>query len=77
MNIHPRHSNLLFALFMSLSMAFIMSGVLTAIYHGFEDFISNWMYGFSVAWPIAFPAVLVIAPRVRRVVQRLTSQIQS
>jgi hypothetical protein len=31
MRIHPRHTNLLFSLFMSLSMAFIMSGVLTAI----------------------------------------------
>jgi hypothetical protein len=58
-------------------MAFIMSGVLTAIHRGFENFISNWMFGFVIAWPIAFPAVLVIAPRVRRVVQRLTAQIQS
>lgn len=59
---------------MSLTMAFIMSGVLTTIYHGFESFIASWMLGFVIALPIAFPAVLVIAPRVRRLVQRLTAQ---
>lgn len=59
---------------MSLSMAFIMSGVLTAIIDGFDNFIATWMLGFSIAWPVAFPVVLVIAPRVRRLVQQLTAQ---
>jgi Protein of unknown function (DUF2798) len=45
-------------------MAFIMSGVLTAIFDGFDNFIASWMFGFPIAWPIAFPAVLLIAPRV-------------
>lgn len=72
MKIHPRHTNLLFSFVMLLSMAFIMSGVLTAIFDGFTNFIASWMFGFSIAWPIAFPAVLLIAPRVRRLVQQLT-----
>ena len=57
-------------------MAFVMSGVLTAIFEGFEHFFTSWMLGFGIAWPIAFPAVLVIAPRVRRLVHYLTAQIQ-
>lgn len=76
MTIHTRYSNLLFALFMSLGMVFIMSGVLAIIYRGFENFLANWARGFVIAWPFAFPAVLVLAPRVRRLVQHLTAQIQ-
>jgi len=59
---------------MSLIMAYIMSGVLTAIFHGFADLFSSWLRGFVIAWPIAFPAVLVIAPLVRRWVRQLTAQ---
>jgi len=73
MKFHPRYYNLLFSLFMSLIMAFIMSGVLTVIFHGFVDFFASWMHGFVITWPIAFPAVLVIAPPVRRWVQQLTA----
>lgn len=75
MKIHPRHSNLLFALFMSLGMVLIMSGVLAVIYRGFEGFLENWARGFIIAWPFAFPSVLVLAPRVRRLVQGLTANI--
>lgn len=74
MKFHPRYSNLLFAFFMSLCMAFIMSGVLTAIIDGFDNFIPTWMFGFSIAWPVAFPAVLLIAPQMRKLVHKLTTQ---
>ena len=62
---------------MSLSMAFIMSGVLTAVYQGFDDFIENWMLGFAIVWLIAFPAILIIAPRARRLAQQVTDEIRS
>jgi hypothetical protein len=60
---------------MSLSMAFIMSGVLTAFNRGFDNFLASWARSFVFAWLIAFPVVLIIVPRVRRLVQRLTAQI--
>jgi Protein of unknown function (DUF2798) len=73
MKISAKHSNLLFAFFMSLLMAFLMSGVLTAIHLGFPpDFIAQWLHSFVLAWPIAFPSILVIAPPVRRIVAKLT-----
>jgi hypothetical protein len=74
MKFHPRYTPLLFAFFMSCGVAFIVSGVLTAIIDGFDNFIQTWMLGFSIAWPVACSAVLVLAPRVRRLVQHLTAQ---
>ena len=74
MKFHPRHTNLLFAFFMSSCVAFIVSCVLTAVIDGFDNFFPTWMLGFSIAWPVAFSVVLVLAPRVRRLVQHLTAQ---
>ena len=57
---------------MSLLMACLMSGVLTAVFAGFNNqFFSHWLNGFVHAWPIAFPAILVIAPLVRKIVDAL------
>ncbi|HSI25190.1 MAG TPA: DUF2798 domain-containing protein [Methylotenera sp.] len=59
---------------MSLLMAFLMSGVLTAIHLGFTpDFIAQWLHSFVLAWPIAFPSILVVAPLVRNMIAKLTS----
>ncbi len=38
------------------------------------DFLPRWSKSFARTWPVAFPAVLVVAPVVRRVVARLTTQ---
>ncbi|MDP1765927.1 MAG: DUF2798 domain-containing protein [Methylotenera sp.] len=58
---------------MSLLMALIMSGVLTALFAGVDrQFIAHWMRAFIHAWPVAFPAVLTVAPIVRRIVASLT-----
>jgi len=74
MKIHPRYNHLLFSVFMSMIVAFIVTGVLTAVNLGYENFISNWERSFGIAWSIAFISVLTIAPRVSRWVQRLTAQ---
>jgi hypothetical protein len=75
MKIDAKHSNLLFAFFMSVLMALLMSGVLTAIHLGFRsDFIAQWLHSFVLAWPIAFPSILLIAPVVRIIVAKLTQQ---
>ena len=73
MKINAKHSNLLFAFFMSVLMALLMSGVLTAIHLGFTpDFVAQWLHSFVLAWPIAFPSILAIAPLVRKIVAKLT-----
>lgn len=60
---------------MSLIVACIVTCVLTAINYGYEDFILSWARSFVIAWVIAFLAVLIIAPKVLRLVQRLTDEI--
>lgn len=58
---------------MSMIVACIVTGVLTAVNHGYQNFILNWARSFVIAWVIAFPAVLIIAPLVRRLVHWLTA----
>jgi len=60
---------------MSLLMALLMSGALTAIHLGFTPhYIAQWLHAFIIAWPIAFPSILVIAPLARKLVAKLTEQ---
>jgi len=73
MRIQKKYSALLFAFLMSLLMALIMSAMLTAVFADIShDFFTHWRNGFIHAWPIAFPAVLIIAPLVRKMVAALT-----
>lgn len=63
----------LFALFMSLFMSFLMSGVLTLVNLGpVPGFVRLWLHAFGVAWVIAFPCALVVTPLVRCIVTALT-----
>ncbi|MFA7349116.1 MAG: DUF2798 domain-containing protein [Methylotenera sp.] len=73
MKIPKKYANLVFAFTMSLLMALIMSGVLTALFAGIDhQFISHWLRAFIHAWPIAFPAILIIAPIVKKIVGLIT-----
>jgi hypothetical protein len=73
MKVPKQYTHILFGFVMSLLMAFIMSGVLTALFVGIDQlFISHWMHAFIYAWPVAFPAVLIVSPIVRKIVLRLT-----
>jgi hypothetical protein len=68
----PRQAGLLFALIMSLLMAAIMSGIITAVNRGLAPgYLLAWGRSFAIAWPIAFPLILVLAPRVRAFVERV------
>ena len=50
-------------------MAMLMSGVRTALFTGInEQFFTQWLRAFIHAWPIAFPAILIVAPIVRKIV---------
>jgi hypothetical protein len=73
MKFHHRYAHLLFSLLMSMIVAFIVTFVLTAVNHGYQDFIANWAHSFVIAWTIAFAAVLIISPRVHKLVKWLTA----
>ncbi|MBK8453602.1 MAG: DUF2798 domain-containing protein [Thiofilum sp.] len=69
----PLKVRLLFALFMSFSMALIMTFIIVALNTGFDNgFLIRWGKSFLMAFPIAFGAVLVLAPQVQKLVARLT-----
>lgn len=60
--------NLYFPFFMSSFMTAIMSFTLTAIHKGFgPEFIAQWGNAFSLAFPIAFFAVIFVAPLVHKI----------
>jgi hypothetical protein len=73
MKIPSKYSNLLFGCLLSLIMVTVISGTVILANQGLTpDFPQLWLKGFATAWPIAFPTVLVVAPRVRKIVERLT-----
>jgi len=68
----PRFGPVLFALFLSGIMSFLVSGIATARAVGLSDlFLYKWITAWLFAWAVAFPGVLVVAPLVRRLVARL------
>lgn len=73
MKIPARYSHVLFGGMLSLIMVSIITCVVVLATHGLNaDFPGHWLKGFSTAWPVAFPTVLVVAPFVRKVVAKLT-----
>jgi hypothetical protein len=67
-----RFEPLLFALLLSGLMSLLVSGVATLNALGWHGgFGSKWLIAWLSSWSVAFPAVLVIAPLVRRLVTRL------
>ena len=75
--IPAKYAPLVFAFFMSMMMAFLMSGVLTIVNLGFpSDFISRWIRAFVIAWCFAFPAVLLVAPMARKIVEKLIQPLE-
>ncbi|MCA2999855.1 MAG: DUF2798 domain-containing protein [Rhodocyclaceae bacterium] len=75
--IPAKYTTLVFAFFMSMLMAFMMSGVLTfinlrPISPGL--FLQRWMQAFPIAWFFAFFAALLSGPIVRKIVTKLIAQ---
>ena len=60
-----------FSLLLSCFMSLLISGVATFSAIGFApEFIQKWLYSWLSSWAIAFPAVMVVAPLVRRILHR-------
>ncbi|MBI4978430.1 MAG: DUF2798 domain-containing protein [Spirochaetes bacterium] len=63
----------LFAFIMALLMPFIMTFFIVLITAGWSDlFFIRWMKAYGIAFVIAFPAILLLAPLVRKIVAALT-----
>ncbi|TLP46968.1 MULTISPECIES: DUF2798 domain-containing protein [Cohaesibacter] len=67
--IPARFAHILFGLFLSGLMSFIVSGIATYRALGLMDgFMGEWIGSWLSAWAVAFPCVLVVAPIARRLV---------
>ncbi|OYO28859.1 DUF2798 domain-containing protein [Janthinobacterium sp. PC23-8] len=61
-----------FAIIMSLLMTLLMSAWVTWLNIGLrEDFLARWRHAFLAAWPVAFCAVMLFAPRVQGISRQL------
>ena len=75
MSISSRYATQLFALFMSFTMAFIMTAFVTWVNTGMDDgYTGRWMHAFTLAWPLALVCLLLLTNRIRGLVTRLTTQ---
>ena len=70
--IPKKYEMIVFAFFMSLFMAGFMSFVVTLINIGFvEGLVWFWLEAYWKAFIIAFPTIIIVVPRVRKVVGML------
>ena len=72
--IPAKYEQVAFIFFVSICMSCVVSGVSVLNTAGFVDtFLRLWMTAWLKSWIIAFPSLLVIAPLVRRFVDKLLS----
>nr|WP_321442874.1 DUF2798 domain-containing protein [uncultured Cohaesibacter sp.] len=73
--IPARFAPILFGLFLSGLMSFIVSGIATYRALGLIDgFADEWIGSWLSAWAVAFPTVLVVAPLARHLVAFLVAK---
>lgn len=72
MKIPKRHAPKAFATFMALSMSCLMSALITWINVGASAFPMPWLRNWGVAFVIALPTILVLAPVGHRLIDRIT-----
>lgn len=61
-----------FGLLLSGMMSLLVSGLSTALAVGLADgFFGFWLRARLSSWAVAFPAVLLVAPFVRRILRRI------
>jgi hypothetical protein len=74
MRIPARFAPILFGALLSVIMVAIVSGFVLATSQGLDaGFAAQWMRSCATTWPVAFVAVTLVAPWVRKVVGRVTS----
>lgn len=74
MRIHVRFAPIIFGALLSAIMVAIVSAFVLLTTQGFHPgFAMQWLKSCATTWPVAFVAVTLIAPWVRRVVARVTA----
>jgi hypothetical protein len=74
MRIPARFAPILFGALLSIIMVGLVSAFVIAITQGIHPgFAAQWLKSCATTWPVAFPAVTLVAPWVRRVVGYVTA----
>ena len=74
MRIPARFAPLLFGALLSAIMVSLVSAFVLLINQGLHaDFLATWARSCATTWPVAFIAVTLVAPGVRRVVAKMTA----
>ena len=74
MRIPARFAPLLFGALLSAIMVSLVSAFVLLVNQGLQPgFLAAWARSCATTWPVAFIAVTVLAPWVRRIVARLTA----
>jgi hypothetical protein len=75
MSIPRRYAPILFGGLLSAIMVAVVTAVVLLVNQGLAaDFASRWLRSFVTTWPVAFPTVTLVAPLVRRFVDKVTAQ---
>lgn len=73
MRLAPRHGRVLYALFMAFNMSCVMSLVITLFNLRSGWTVSHWaLHAWPLAFSVAFPLILILAPAGHKLVARLT-----
>ena len=74
MRLPARFAPILFGGLLSIIMVSLVSAFVLATSRGFgPGFLSQWLRSCATTWPVAFVAVTLLAPWVRRIVGRMTA----
>lgn len=74
MRVPVRFAPLLFSAILSAVMVCIVSAFVLVTTQGLHAGLpARWLRSIVTTWPVAFPTVALVAPRVRAVVARLTA----
>jgi len=74
MRIPARFAPILFSALLSAIMVGIVSAFVLALSQGVHsEFPAQWLRSCITTWPVAFTAVAIVAPWVRRIVSRVTT----
>ena len=62
----------IYCLMMSATMTGCVSATVTAVNLGFSDaFIREWLYSWSIAFPVGLSVLLVLSPLYKRIVEAI------
>ena len=71
--IPKKFSNLVFTLIMGFGMSLLMTLIITYINTGMDnEFIDRFLKAWSISFPIAISAILIVAPIARKFVDKIT-----